>query len=83
MITEVITYFIGIGALGIVWYLLDDITIGFIDKMVAKYPTLYAVDSVLFAKAMIHWFLLFALIGISYSLFVVAQRKKQPSGFYR
>lgn len=82
MITEIINYFIGIGALGIIWYILDGITIGYIDNMVAKYPTVYAAESVIFAKASIHWFLLFALIGISYGIIVVAQRNKNPRGFY-
>ena len=82
MITEIITYFIGIGALGIIWYILDGISINYINDMVIKYPTIYAAESILFAKACIHWFLLFALLGISYGLFVVAQRNKNPRGYY-
>ena len=82
LISEIISYFIGIGLLGVVWYYLDAIVIHYINDMVVKYPTYYAPASVTFTKAAIHWFLLLALIGVSFSLFVVAQRSKQPRGFY-
>ena len=81
MIIELVRYFMSLGVMGFLWYILNSIIIDFIDTMVAKYPTLYPVATVTFVKSMSHWFIFLFIVGLSYSLFVVAQRTK-PEGRY-
>ena len=81
MIIEIVSYFVSLAGMGILWYILDGISIDFINTMVTKYPTMYPVESVILVKALTHWFLFFVLVGLTYSLLVVAQRTR-PGGYY-
>ena len=82
MIIELVRYFMSLGAMGFLWYILDSLVIDFIDGMVVKYPTLYPVATVVFVKSITHWFIFLFIVGISYSLFVTAQRTR-AEGYYR
>ena len=81
MIIEFVSYFASVAVIGILWYILDDMSAGFIDDMVFKYPTLYPAATVTFVKSITHWFIFLFLIGITYSLLVAAQRTR-PERYY-
>ena len=81
MIIEFVRYFVSIAGMGVLWYLLDGLAVGYIDDMVLKYPSLYPVATVTFVKSLTHWFIFLVIIGLTYSLFVAAQRTR-PEGHY-
>ena len=82
MIIEIVRYFVSLAGMGILWYILDGVSIDFIDTMVSKYPTMYPIAAVTFVKSLTHWFIFFVLVGLTYSLLVQAQRTR-PGGYYR
>ena len=77
MLIEFIVSIIG-GLLG--WFVLQDITNDFIDKMVTRFPTVYAPAVVTYARAMIHFSILFGLIALCFGIIVSAMRTR-PEGF--
>jgi len=81
LIIEFVRYFVSIAGMGVLWYLLDGLVVGYIDDMVLKYPSLYPIATVAFVKAITHWFIFLVIIGLTYSLFVVAQRTR-AEGYY-
>ena len=82
MISAIVKYILSIvgGLLG--WYFLQDAANDFIDRMVVRYPTVYPPALVTYARSMIHFVLLFALIALSYGVIVTAFRTR-PEGYYR
>lgn len=81
MIIELVRYFMSLGVMGVLWYILDSMVIDFINSMVTKYPTLYPLATVTFVKSLTHWFIFLFIVGLSYSLFVTAQRTR-AEGYY-
>jgi len=82
LIIPIIQYLVYLAMVAIIWYYLGDLSNEFIDKMVSKYPASYPSQNIVFAKATVHWSLFFALLGLSYSLYVIAIRSKTPEGYY-
>jgi len=81
LIIEFVRYFVSLAGMAVLWYILDSMTIDFINTQVAKYPTMYPTATVTFVKSLTHWFILLVLIGLTYSLLVAAQRTRSE-GYY-
>ena len=84
MIVVIVKFFILIGVAAISHYMLiDKILTPIITTLQAMFPTAYNSTTVAVIDSILHWLLLFAIIGGTYYVLVEAQRSKTPEGYYR
>jgi len=70
--------------LGVLWYYCGDILTRIMDLMIARTPSLsfFSAENTSFAEAIFYYTLFFALIGLTYKLYVDVIREKNPEGYY-
>jgi len=82
MIIEIFQYIVLVGLGGLFWYYVNNISAEFIDKFVARYPSVYDMNTVNFIKAFNSYLLLFLILGAGFALYITTQRKTTPEGYY-
>ena len=83
MIVIIVKFFILLAVAALSHYILiDKILNPIITVFQSMFPTAYNATTVIVIDSILHWLLLFVIIGGTYYVLVEAQRSKTPEGYY-